>query len=52
MAVTGGDEFDVICIEEALCWLIIWQVMDVDDKEYQAYDRALEDSTCGLSRLG
>ncbi len=33
MAFSGGDEFDVICIEEA--------DIDVDDKQYRSYDRAL-----------
>ncbi len=32
MAVSGGEEFDVICIEEAVCWQAVGQVIDVDDK--------------------
>ncbi len=47
MAVSGGDEVDVICIEEA-----VGQVIDEDDKQYRAYDRALGDTTYGLSHLG
>ncbi len=30
MAVSGGDEF------EAVCWQTVGQVIDVDDKQYQA----------------
>ncbi len=53
MAVTGGgDEFDTICIQEAVCWQVVGQVIDVDDKHYQAYDSALGDITYGLSHLG
>ncbi len=52
MVVTGGDEFDVICIEEAVCGQVVGQFIDVDDKQYRAYDRALGDTTYGLSRLG
>ncbi len=32
MAVTGGDKFDVICIEEAVYWHVVGQAIDVDDK--------------------
>ncbi len=46
MAVTGGDEFDVICIEEA-----VGQVIEVDDKQYRAYDRAFGGTAYGLSRM-
>ncbi len=52
MAVSGGDEFDVICIEEAVCRQAVGQVIDVNDKKYRAYGRALGDMTYGLSRLG
>ncbi len=30
MAVSGGDEFEVICTEEAVCEKVVWQVIDVD----------------------
>ncbi len=30
MAVSGGDEFEVICTEEAVCEQVVWQVIDVD----------------------
>ncbi len=52
MAVSGGDEFNVICIEEAVCWQMVEKVIYVDDKQYRAYDRALGDTTYGLSHLG
>ncbi len=32
MAVSGGDEFDVISIEEAVCGQVVGRVIDVDDK--------------------
>ncbi len=48
----GGDECNVIYIEEAVRWQAVGQVIDVDDKQYRAYERALEDSTYGLSHLG
>ncbi len=35
MAVTGGDESDVIFIEEA-----VEQISDVDEKQYRAYNKA------------
>ncbi len=37
MVVTEGDEFDVICTEEAVCCQVVGQVIDVDDKQYRAY---------------
>ncbi len=43
MAISGGDELDVILIEEAVCWQAVGQIIDVDDKEYRANDRALAD---------
>ncbi len=52
MAISGGDEFDVICIEEAVCRQALGQVIDVDDKQSRAYDRALVDTTYDLSYLG
>ncbi len=30
----------------------VGQVVDIDDTQYRAYERALEDSTNGLSHLG
>ncbi len=50
--ISRGDEFDVIRIEEAVCWQAVGQVIDVDDKQYRAYDRSLGDTTYGLSHLG
>ncbi len=47
MAVSGGDEFNVICIEEAVCWQMVGYVIYVDDKQYRAYDWALGDTTYG-----
>ncbi len=47
MAISRGDELDVIHIEEA-----VGQISDVDDKQYRAYGRALGDTTYGLSHLG
>ncbi len=52
MAISGGDEFDVIRKEEAVCWQAVGQVIDVDDKQFWAHDRALGDTTYGLSHLG
>ncbi len=48
MAVSGGDEFNVICIEEAVGKVIYVET----DKQFRAYDRALGDITYGLSHLG
>ncbi len=45
MAVSGGDEFDVICIEEAVCWQVVQHNIDVDD-------RALGDTIYGLNHSG
>ncbi len=52
MAVTGDDEFNVICIEEAICWQVVEKIIDVDDKQYRVPGRALRDTTYGLSHLG
>ncbi len=54
MAVSGGggDEFDVICLEGGVCCQAVGQVIDVHDKQYRANDRALGDTTYGLSHLG
>ncbi len=52
MAISGGEELDVIRIEEAVCEQAVGQVIDVDDKQYRAYDRALGYTTYGLSYLG
>ncbi len=52
MVVSGDDEFHVICIEVPVCLQVVGQVIDVDDKQYRAYDRALGDTTYGLSHLG
>ncbi len=52
MAVTGGIEFDAVCIGEAFCGQVVGQVIDVHEKYYGAYDRALENTTYCLSRLG
>ncbi len=41
MTAMGGDKFDDICIEEAACLKVVEQVIGVDYKWYQAYDRAL-----------
>ncbi len=47
-----GDGFGLICIEEAVCWQVVGQVIGVDDKQYCAYDRALGETTYGLIHLG
>ncbi len=52
MEVSGGDEFDDICIKEVGCRQVVGQVIDVGDKQYRAFDRALRDTTYGLSYLG
>ncbi len=52
MAISGGDEFDVIRVRAAVCLQAAGQVIDVDDKQYRAYDRALGDTTYGLSHMG
>ncbi len=52
IAVSGGDEIDAICIEEVVCWQAVGQVINVDDKQYRAYNRALRDTTYGLSHFG
>ncbi len=52
MAVMEGDEIDVICIEEAACLQVVGQIIDVDDKWYSTYDRALGDVTYGLNCFG
>ncbi len=51
MVFKGGDAFDVICIEEAVCLHLVGQVIDVDGKQYQAYDKAFGDTIYGLSSL-
>ncbi len=52
MAVSGGDEFDVVCIEQAVCRQMVGSVIYVDEKQYRAYDRTLGDTTNGLIHLG
>ncbi len=44
MFVREGDEFHVICIQQAVCRLVVRQVIDVDDKLYRAYGRAVRDT--------
>ncbi len=51
IAVTGGDEFNAICIEEAFCWQVVGQIIDVDVKQNRVCSRALRDTTYGLSHL-
>ncbi len=52
MVATGDDDFDVIDIEEVVYRLVIGQVIDVDDKWYRTYGKALEDTDYDLIRLG
>ncbi len=40
MVISGGDEFDVIRVEEAVCLQAVGQVINVDGKQYRTYDRA------------
>ncbi len=51
IAVSAGDEFDVICIEEAVCREAAAQVI-AKDEQYRAYDKTLGDPSYGLSHLG
>ncbi len=51
IVVAGGDVFDVIGIEEAVCRRVVEQVIAADDEKNWAYDRALGDTTYGHSRL-
>ncbi len=41
MMATGDDEFDVINIEETVFNQVAGHIIEVDDKSYRAYDRAL-----------
>ncbi len=52
MAVTEAYVFGVIGIEEAVCRKVARQAIDLDNKYYRAFDRALGYTTYGLRRLG
>ncbi len=32
MVVTGGDEFDTFYLEEVVCWHLVGQVIEVENK--------------------
>ncbi len=51
MAVAVGDEFDSVGLEEAARTHAIRQLIAVDAKLYQAFNRAARDTHCRLSRL-
>ncbi len=51
MVATGDDDFDVIGIEEVVYRLVIGQVIDVDDKWYRTYGKALVDTAYDFVRL-
>ncbi len=48
----GADVKGVLENIMAVRWQAVGQVIDVDDKQYRAYDRALGHTTYGLSHLG
>ncbi len=47
----GWRRVDIFGMEVAVCSQVIGKAKDVDEKKIRAYNRALEDTTYGLSHL-